>query len=313
MESQPFDENTQLMGESDTTSALPSDKDDLPLPNGEPSSDEEPGNGRPVRLPVEINGFSGPLDLLVLLIAKHEIDIFSISISTIAEEFLRVIREWESKDLDLAGEYLVLAATLVRYKSRSLVPREEQEEEEEEEAISDDLLRQRQQEYERFREAAIRLREREEKVSALFPRLGPIAEQPEEVLEFTEVSVYDLYATFKRILDDLGASEPRTIQPEDYSVDEKMMELEMLLQREDSLLLTAYLRTLTCRLVIIVVFLALLELIRLKIVRARQDARHGEIWLERGPGPGTIREENSDEASDNAIPAPESTETKIEE
>jgi len=313
MESQSFDKNMQSMGESETTPVFPLDEEDLPLPDGEQSPDEEPGNGHAVRLPVEINGFSGPLDLLVLLIAKHEIEIFSISISTIAEEFLRVIREWETKDLDLAGEYLVLAATLVRYKSRSLVPREEQEEEEEEEGISDELLRQRQQEYERFREAAVRLREREEEVSALFPRLGPTAEQPEEVIEFSEVSVYDLYATFKRILDDLGASEPRTIQPEDYSVDEKMMELETLLQKEDSLLLTAYLRTLTCRLEIIVVFLALLELIRLKIVRARQDARHGEIWLERGLGPVTIQDGNSDEESDDAIPGTENKEMKIEE
>ncbi|MFH1740270.1 MAG: segregation/condensation protein A [bacterium] len=248
-----------------------------------PSEDEDSDNGAPVRLPVDVEGFSGPLDLLVHLIAKHEIDIISISLATITDAFLVVIREWETKDLDLAGEYLVLAATLVRYKSRSLLPREEVEEEEEN-GISDDLLRQRQEEYERFREAAARLRAREEEVSSLFPRLGPSAEQPEEVIEFAEVSVYDLYATFKRILEEIGTGEIRTIEPEDFSVDEKMIEVESLLEGDSPLLLSAYLRTFMNRMEIIVIFLALLELIRLKIVRARQEAQHGEIWLERGPG-----------------------------
>ena len=251
----------------------------------------EPGNGAPLRLPVDVDGFSGPLDLLLHLITKHEIDIFSISISAIADSYLCLIREWETKDLDLAGEYLVLAATLVRYKSRSLLPQEEDHEEEEEEGISDELLRQRQREYERFREAADHLREREQKISSLFPRLGPIAEQPEEVIEFAEVSVYDLYATFKRILDDIGTGEVPAITPEEFSVDEKMMEIELLLERESELLLSAYLRTFLTRIEVIVTFLALLELIRLKIVRGRQETRYGEIWLERGPG----RREMSDQ------------------
>jgi segregation and condensation protein A len=246
--------------------------------------DRDWDNGAPVRLPIDVEGFSGPLDLLLHLITKREIDIFKISLSEIADAYLVVIREWETKDLDLAGEYLVLAATLVRYKSRSLLPREDDYEEEEDNGISDELLRQRQQEYERFREAAAQLREREQKVSSLFPRLGPTAEQPEEVIEFAEVSVYDLYATFKRILDEIGAGEVRAIVPEEFSVDEKMLEMESLLVRESPLLLSAYLRTFVSRMEVIVTFLALLELIRLKIVRARQETPHGEIWLERGPG-----------------------------
>ena len=239
--------------------------------------------GTSIRLPVDISGFSGPLDLLVHLITKKEMDVFSVSLAEITDSFLVAIRASEEKDLDQAGEYLVLAATLVRYKSRSLVPRQEEEEEEEEE-ISDELLRRRQREYERFREAAQHLREREKQVSSLFPRLGPTAEQPEEVVEFAEVSVYDLYSTFKRILEEIGTSEVPAIPPDEFSVDEKMLEIESFLRSESDLLLTAYLRTLKSRIEIIVVFLALLELIRLKIVRARQETRHGEIWLERGPG-----------------------------
>ncbi len=264
----------------------------------QPPEDGNSDHESSLRLPVEVSGFSGPLDLLVHLIAKKEMDIFSVSLAEITDSFLAVIHDSQNRDLDLAGEYLVLAATLIRYKSRSLVPREDEEEEEEDE-ISDELLRQRQREYERFREAAQHLREREQKVSSLFPRLGPTAEQPEEVIEFAEVSVYDLYSTFKRILEEIGTSEAPAIAPEEYSVDEKMMEIESLIQHEANLLLTAYLRTLTCRLEVIVVFLALLELIRLKIVRARQEAQHGEIWLERGPGQSEMSDREIHEMIDD--------------
>lgn len=254
-------------------------------------------NGTPVRLPVDVEGFSGPLDLLLLLITKREIDIFRISLASIADAYLAVIRDWEKKDLDLAGEYLVLAAALVRYKSKNLLPPEDdQKEEEEETEISDELLRQRQKEYERFREAAAHLRRQEQRVSSLFPRLGPTAEQPEEVIEFAEVSVYDLYATFKRILDEIGGGEIPAISPEEFSVDEKMLELETLVMRESPLLLSAYLRTFVSRMEVIVTFLALLELIRLKVVKAHQERQHGEIWLVRGPAAEETADREMEEA-----------------
>ncbi|MBN2328508.1 MAG: segregation/condensation protein A [Candidatus Omnitrophica bacterium] len=234
----------------------------------------------PARLPVDIPGFSGPLEMLVHLIGKHELDIFSISLSAITDKYIEIINSCEEKDLDLAGEYLVLAATLVRWKARALLPKEEKEPEEEE--IDDQILEQRRLEYERFRELAALLRRREEENASIFPRSGPPPEGKGEIIEYTEVSVYDLYRTFQQIIDEIGAREKRVVTGESYSVDEKMLEIEALLEHNDRFLLSDYLRTRESKMEIIVIFLALLELIRLHEVRAVQEKNHAEIVLEKG-------------------------------
>lgn len=233
-----------------------------------------------VRLPINVPGFSGPLEMLVHLIGKREVDIFAISLATITDEFIKIINSWEEKDLDLAGEYLVLASTLVRWKARALLPKEENKPEEEE--IEDQVIEQRRREYERFRELAVLLRKREEENASLFPRSGPPPEGKGEVIEYTEVSVYDLYHTFQQIIEEIGARENRVIVGESFSVDEKMLEIEALLEHNSRVVLSEYLRTRESKLEIIVVFLALLELIRLREVRAVQERNHGEIVLEKG-------------------------------
>ncbi len=234
----------------------------------------------PTRLPVNLPDFTGPLDLLVMLIGKHEMDIFSISISTITDDYIKQVRTWEESDLDLAGEYLVLTATLVRYKARALLPKEEVELEEEE--IDDRILEERRMEYERFRKLADELRTREEETAAIFPRVGPSPEGKGEVIEFTEISVYDLHRTFQKILDDIGSGEEHVVTGDSFSVDEKMLEIEALIAHNDRIVLTEYLRTLQSKLEVIVVFLALLELIRLREIHAVQEKQHGEIILEKG-------------------------------
>lgn len=234
----------------------------------------------PARLPIDIPGFSGPLELLVHLISKKEMDIFSVSLADITDDFIKSIDAPENRDLDIAGEYLVLAATLIRFKARALLPKEQTTPDEEE--IEDQVLEERRKEYDRFREVAGMLRHREEENAALFPRSGPPPEGKGQVIEYTEVSVYDLYKTFQQIIEEIGEREKRFVTGESFSVDEKMMEIETLLKNNDVLVLSDFLRTLESKLEIIVVFLALLELIRLCEVRAVQKLTHHEIVLERG-------------------------------
>ena len=248
--------------------------------SGAGSTETSSPSAVPGRIPINIAGFSGPLDLLVHLISKHEMDVFTVSISAITDEFLRQIRDWKDKNLDLAGEFLVLSAALIRYKSRALLPKEEVMPEEEE--ITDQILEERRQEYERFRKLADELRMREEESQALFPRIGPSPEGTREVIEYTEVSVYDLYRTFQRILEEIGTDEVRLVAGETYSVDEKMLEIEALIAHNLRISLSLYLKSLQVKLEVIVVFLAILELIRLKEIRAFQDQTHGEIFLEKG-------------------------------
>lgn len=243
-------------------------------------SEDETSEDNIIRLPVKINNFTGPLDLLVHLITKNDLDICTISISEITGEYLRAIKEWQMEDLDIAGEYLVLAATLIRLKARALLPREEQEEVED--VIPDEVLEQRRIEYERFRQLALELRTREEENSTVFPRIGSAPEGPKEVIEYTEVSVYDLYRTFQRIIEEVGNAPMHLLKNETYSVDEKMLEIEALISHNQHIVLTNYLRTLESKLEIIVVFMALLELIRLREIKAQQDDTHGEIIIIKG-------------------------------
>ncbi len=259
------------------------DRTDAPTPDPPDDSNQtaEDDPNRVLRLPITQEHFRGPLELLVHLISRKEMDVLHVSISAITSEYINIVKNWQEEDLELAGEYLVLAATLYRYKVRALLPKEEQVMEEDDE-LRDDMLDQRQREYERFRQLAEELRWREQQSSFRFPRLGPSPEEPKEVIEYTEVSVYDLYRTFQRIIEEIGSAPTHILEGENYSIDEKMLEIEALLTHNEHLVLTDYLRTLHSKLEIIVVFMALLELIRLHEIKANQDQAHGEIVLLRG-------------------------------
>jgi len=295
---QQNDESVDEASDDQSVEIASQETQDLPeKPEESGVSSETDQEGEALRLPIELPSFSGPLDLLVHLISKHEMDVFSISISAITNEYLKTIKEWQEQDLELAGEYLVLAATLIRYKARALLPKEEQEEEEEE--IDDAILEARRQEYERFRQLAEDLRIREEESAGLFPRVGPSPEGPREVVEYEEVSVYDLYHTFQRIIEEIGSQPPRTVEGESYSVDEKMLEIEALLEHNERIVLTDYLRRLESKLEMIVVFMALLELIRLREVKATQEQSHAEILLVKGEKLPNYSDEETEDESNN--------------
>lgn len=288
---------------------LPQNQEDAPVqPLGNQTETPPPTDLVPVentgdnqelkvtRLPINLPVFTGPLDLLVHLITKKELDIFAISLSDITNDYLESIRKMENKDLDIGGEYLILASTLIRHKARALLPKEEVDMEEEE--ISDQILEMRRKEYERFRKLADELRTREEVSASIFARQGHSPEGTHEVTEYDEVSIYDLHKLFQRIIEEIGTREPKEIQGEEYSVDEKIYEMEMLLVHNERIILSDYLRTLNSKLEIIVVFLALLELIRLHEVLAKQEEIHGEIFMERGEkykNPNEPEEDEEDE------------------
>ncbi len=228
---------------------------------------------------VQMESFEGPLDLLLALIQKDEMEIFSVSLSQITEEYLKYVNLVQQLDLDMAGDYLVVAATLVLMKSRALLPREE----EEEEIDQDDphLLYQRIEEYKRFQSVADRLREHEQYARRLHFRKTEASRELGDTIEFYDLNVYDLYSVFRQILSEIGEEEPTVIRDENWTVDEKMVELQERLQNEGRTNLMDYLRTMHTKLEIIVTFLALLELIRTHQLAARQGGTHGDIWIVR--------------------------------
>jgi len=228
---------------------------------------------------VELDNFEGPLDLLVYLIQQNEMEIFTVSLAKIAEDYLAFISQIPSVDLDQGGEFLVLAATLILFKARQLLPTPPEELDEE---IFDPFAEQKRlAEFERFRRVAELLKEYEVKWSSVHGRKGKV-EKGEVVWELEEVSVFDLYQAFQRILTEIGSGKPAVVFGEDYTVDEKMVELRMLLTEVEMFSLSEYLRQMRSKSEIIVTFLALLEMVRQQRLAVKQNKIYAEIWIVRG-------------------------------
>jgi len=237
--------------------------------------------GYKVRLAV----FEGPLDLLLYLIRRDELDIHDIRIEEITRQYMEYLGLMRMLDLDIAGEFLVMAATLMYIKSRMLLPAEEQPLEAEEEGDDPrlDLIRQL-LEYRRFKEAAERLGECQIERAQMFPRgqAEPALDEPDEPgRELAEVSLFDLLSAFREVLNRVSEHDlTREIIEEEYSVSDRIAEILERIRRERTLPFRALFRAGTGRAEVIATFLALLELIRLRQLRVRQARGFGEIMIE---------------------------------
>ena len=232
---------------------------------------------------VKLEVFEGPLDLLLYLIKKDEVDIYDISIERITQQYLEFMDAFKVLDLEMAGEFVVMAANLIYIKSRALLPAHVQppEEEAEEDDPRWDLIRQL-VEYKKFKDAAAQLSQRELDQSNLFTRLpdGPdqVAERP-----LGEVSVFDLIAAFNKILKRIGekSEDLREIFEENYSVSDKIDLIMKMTASGVALKFTELFASAASRTEVVVTFLALLELVRLKQLSLVQGEAFGEIELKR--------------------------------
>jgi len=227
------------------------------------------GVGIHLSLPV----FEGPMDLLLYLIRREEVDIFDIPISLIADEYLRSLEALEARNLEVGGEFLVMAATLLSIKARMLLPRPKSDDEE---ALEDDPRRglvERILEYKAFKESAELFRRLEEEQSNRFWR-GPANLDDESAPDFEpvlqEVSLYDLLAAFKLAVDRLQAEKSHydvDLPPE--NMNQRMEDLRIRLQERKRISFSAIIKELKTRLAVIVTFLAILELVRLGEIRLK--------------------------------------------
>ena len=231
-----------------------------------------------IKLPV----FEGPLDLLLHLIRENKVDIYDIPISFITRQYLDYIEVMKELNLEIAGEFLVMAATLIQIKSRMLLPPEEKEAEGAE-AVDPRLeLVQRLIEYQAYKDAATILREREEESQLLFTREAAAVEDEaaEESSEpsLFDVNIFDLLGAFKKMLESAPA-EVRTITRETLTVKDRMLLIADLLENTESIRFEELFRDNLTRTQLIVTFLALLELLRLGLARAYQEKEFGTIWV----------------------------------
>jgi segregation and condensation protein A len=223
--------------------------------------------------------FEGPLDLLLYLIRKNEVDIYDIPIALITRQYLEALEIMKALDLDVAGDFLTLAATLLRIKSRMLLPRlaEEGEEEDPRRDLVLQLV-----EYRKFKEAARKMAQSEEKQRLLFNRpLIPVEGDGGEDLA-PKGDVADLVAALQALLERIQDDRLYEIIGEDVSVEERMEHvLRLLDERREEVRFEELFAGARRRLVLVATFMAILELARQARLAIRQEALFGEIWVRR--------------------------------
>jgi segregation and condensation protein A len=222
--------------------------------------------------------FEGPLDLLLHLIKRDEIDIHDIPIARITQQYLQYIELMRLLDLDVAGEFLVMAATLMRIKAKMLLPLPSSREEEDEGDPREELV-QRLLEYRLYKEASEGLQSREGVRRSQHERGQVPSEDDAGPLPLAPATLFDLIGALQRVMARTPERVVYSVQTEAYDVEDKMSLIARTVAEDGRLLFSEVMRRATARMEIIVCFMALLELIKLGTVRCVQDANFDDILI----------------------------------
>ncbi len=233
---------------------------------------------------VRLELFEGPLDLLLYLVKKDHLNIYDIPIAEVTEQYLRYLELMQLLDLNIAGEFLVMSATLLQIKSKMLLPADESqaEPEEEEEDPRAELVK-RLLEYEKFKEIAQDLRQRESSQQEIFkrPKIDPDIGIPVKSEVYFEASIFDLINAFSKALEDVPKNLFYEVIKDEFTIEEKVHQILHFLLVQDSIKISELFGQAKHKIEVIVTFLAILELIRMKEIVARQKGLFDEIEISR--------------------------------
>ena len=263
---------------------------------------------------VNLDIFAGPLDLLLYLVRREEIDIYDIPIAKITDQYIRYIEMLKSLDIDLAGDFLIMAATLMQIKSAMLLPKAEPEQIEAGDLADPrtELIRQL-LEYKKFKDAANLLNDAADRHKERFPRPDSIIDglnpDVEPQIDLDYVSVWDLLESFASLIEATGANRAIRHIKDDTPIDLYQIEILHRLQTEGPTSFERIFESKPSRVMMVGLFLALLELIREKLVWAKQSSSSSSIDLR------SLTDEPAEEAVRKAIlalaePEAKSPETK---
>jgi segregation and condensation protein A len=229
---------------------------------------------------VRLENFEGPLDLLLHLIRKHEMDIYDIPMAEITAQYLTTIDSMKSLNLDVAGEFLLMAATLIHIKSRQLLPPAEEEFDEEDESDPRAELVRRLLEYQKYKDAALALDELPLLDRDVFARKFPLLVSEEDgEQELEAIGLYELAEAFRALLQEHPQESFHEVNPEQLSVTDRVHHILFLLDGQASLSFRELFAGPPTRPEIVVTFLAMLELVKLRLVKLLQTVRNGSIQL----------------------------------
>lgn len=250
---------------------------------------------------VKLEKFEGPLDLLLYLIKKSELDIYDIPIAIITKQYLEYIKLMKDLNLEIAGDFLVMASTLIQIKSSMLLPtRNEENPEEEGEDPRAELIR-RLIEYSRYKEAALVLNQQKLLGRELFARSFPSDELASDEIptEPLELDLFALIEAFRNILSKAPHESFHEVCAESISIAERINEILSLLQEKEIIAFADLFENGTDRDYLVATFLAILELCKLKLICVRQEEQYGSIWIKPAVVETTDNEEqeNKDDSS----------------
>ena len=229
---------------------------------------------------IKLDLFEGPLDLLLYLVKKDHLNICDIPIAHITEQYLKYLEFMRLLDLNIAGEFLVMASTLIHIKSKMLLPPEAKEEEEPEEADPRQELIQKLLEYQKYREVAGALRQKELTRQNIFTR-SAVALPSENQEVYFEASLFDLISAFSKAIKEIPRELFYEVIKDEWTVEEKIHDLLHLFLNEAAVRLSSLFAKAKHQIEIVVTFLAILELIRLKEIVIVQKELFGEIQVMR--------------------------------
>ncbi|MBA4312156.1 MAG: segregation/condensation protein A [Chlorobiaceae bacterium] len=238
---------------------------------------------------IKLPTFEGPLDLLLFFIKRDELDIYDIPISRITKEFLNYIQMLQELDLEVAGDFIVMAAELMQVKVRMLLPREPGEEEEVDPRA--DLVK-RLLEYKRYKEASAVLSVLEGESGKLFYRMGFHSDSKKVTLEDQEVSLknvtmFNLIASFKRVLDNVPKKIYHDIELLNVTIDEQMSYIADVFRLREEISFFELVSHMTEKIRIIVTIIAMLEMVKNKIIGFK-EAEHEDDFIIYKMRPDTI-------------------------
>lgn len=231
--------------------------------------------------------FEGPLDLLLHLIDKNEVDIKDIPISKITEQYLEYLEKMKDLDLEITSEFLLMAATLLEIKSKMLLPKKKDEGtqlEIDEIDPREDLVK-KLIEYKRFKEAAEKLKEKEELQRKLFfkPREEIELDMKNEKLELEDLKIEDLLKIFCNIVKKNNIETKKIkvheIKRDEISIEESIKKIKKILNKKRSITFSDLFDENSSKIYIVVTFLSLLELMKLKIIAIKQEKNFGNIYI----------------------------------
>jgi segregation and condensation protein A len=248
------------------------------MENGESFNQDFQSSAEDAGITIRLEAFEGPLDLLLHLIKKEEIDIWDIPIAHITEQYLDYLQIMKDLNINLASEWLMMAATLIYIKSRMLVPQEPAEDAlaEEKEDPRNELVYQL-LEHQKFKNAAEMLYTREEVENAVWNK--PPAEVLEDGSDVVAVTVFDLLRAFHEVVQRFEAQRVLEVTPEEVTIEQQLAEIRKRFLVHDKLLFSSFFKEARSKKHLIVIFLALLELVRLREVWLHQKKAFGEIYI----------------------------------